>query len=76
MNINANKNLTPQGMAELNAAINIERDIEAENLFISEHANAADLLYGKTGDDTLTQDEDEACSAYAQSQVELWQAGF
>lgn len=53
-----------------------ERNIEAENLFISEHANAAEIFYGKTEDDTLTQEEDEKCSEYAQSQVDAFLAGF
>ena len=52
------------------------RNIEAENLWISEHANYAEQHYGKTEDDTLTQDQDETASAYAQQQVEAYLAGF
>lgn len=52
------------------------RDIETENLWISEHANAAELLFGKTEDDTLTQDQDEACSKYAETQVKNFLAGY
>jgi hypothetical protein len=52
------------------------RNIEAENLWISEHANAAELFFGKTENDTLTQDEDEKCFEYAQMRVDEFLAGF
>lgn len=54
----------------------MERDIEEENVFITAHANAAELLFGKTDDDTVTWEQDEECSRLAQEQVDLWKAGF